>query len=320
MALPALAAAGGDVVVVRWLAPLLEMAKAGGEAGWRGRVIAFDRGWAGMLRAARAVRRGRYVEGLILPPSFSSALIFALAGVPKRRGTPTDGRGLLLTDPVTWTGDDATHRAARYMELVTGAPPGEPPVPRLPSSEVGDARWAKLVGGGAGDLVGVFPGSNASSRRWDAERYADLVERMARRGARVVVFGSASERELTAQVAGPHALDLGGRTDLPLLAAGLAACRLLVTNDSGPMHLAAAVGTPTVSVQGAGDPRITGPLGDGHTLIRGASIPCVPCGKNECPRSGRGYLLPEAERECLRLVGVENVEAIVLHQLDGVTT
>jgi ADP-heptose:LPS heptosyltransferase len=171
-----------------------------------------------------------------------------------------------------------------------------------------------------GELVGIFPGSNASSRRWEPDRYAEVAARMAGRGARVVVFGSAGERELTAHVAGSHALDLGGRTDLPLLAAGLAACRVLVTNDSGPMHLAAAVGTPTVSVQGPADPRVTRPLGEGHLLVWGAPIPCVPCVKNECPRSGAGFRLPEAERECLRLIGVDEVEQIVLRQLSGVTT
>jgi heptosyltransferase-2 len=320
MALPALAAAGGDVLVVRWLAPLLEMAKDSAGPARRGRVIAFDRGRAGMLRAARELRAGRYERGLLLAPSFSSALLFTLGGVKRRRGTPTDGRSFLLTDRVHWADPAPAHRAARYLELVTGAPPAAPPAPHFPVPLPERERWSRLVGGEGGELVGIFPGSNASSRRWDADRYAELAARVAGRGARVVVFGSAGERDLTAHVAGSRALDLGGRTDLPLLAAGLAACRVLVTNDSGPMHLAAAVGTPTVSVQGPADPRVTRPLGEGHVLVWGAPIPCVPCVKNECPRSGVGFRLPEAERECLRLIGVDEVEHIVLRQLTGVTT
>jgi heptosyltransferase-2 len=320
MALPALAAAGGDVLVVRWLAPLLEMAKDSTGPARHGRVIAFDRGRAGMLRAARELRAGRYERGLLLAPSFSSAFLFALGGVKRRRGTPTDGRSLLLTDRVRWADPAPAHRAARYLELVTGAPPAEPPAPHLAVPLPERERWSRLIGAEGGDLVGIFPGSNASSRRWDADRYAELAARVAGRGARVVVFGSTGERDLTAHVAGSHALDLGGRTDLPLLAAGLAACRVLVTNDSGPMHLAAAVGTRTVSVQGPADPRVTRPLGEGHVLVWGAPIPCVPCVKNECPRSGAGFRLPEAERECLRLIGVDEVEHIVLRQLTGVTT
>jgi heptosyltransferase-2 len=320
MALPALAAAGGDVLVVRWLAPLLEMAKASAGPARQGRVIAFDRGTAGMLRAARALRAGRYEQGLLLAPSFSSALLFALGRVKRRRGTPTDGRSILLTDRVYWTDPAPGHRAARSLELVTGAPPSDPPAPHLPVPDPERERWSRLIGAEGGELVGIFPGSNASSRRWEPDRYADLAARVAARGGRVVVFGSAGERDLTAHVAGSHALDLGGRTDLPLLAAGLAACRVLVTNDSGPMHLAAAVGTRTVSVQGPADPRVTRPLGEGHVLVWGAPIPCVPCVKNECPRSGAGFRLPEAERECLRLIGVDEVEHIVLRQLSGVTT
>ncbi len=119
---------------------------------------------------------------------------------------------------------------------------------------------------------------------------------------RVVVFGGPSERDLTAIVAGRSAFDAGGRTDLPLLAAGLASCDILVTNDSGPMHLAAATGTTTLSIWGPGNPASTGPRGTGHRLIRRADLPCVPCVKNACPRRGAGFILPDAELECLNLI------------------
>ena len=123
---------------------------------------------------------------------------------------------------------------------------------------------------------------------------------------RVLVFGGPQERRLTAQVAGEAAVDLGGRTDLPMLAAGLAECALLVSNDSGPMHLAAAVGTPTVTLQGPADPAVTRPLGGRHVMLRHPELPCVPCVKNVCPRRGRGYVLPDATRECLRLISVDD--------------
>jgi ADP-heptose:LPS heptosyltransferase len=147
-----------------------------------------------------------------------------------------------------------------------------------------------------------------------------LVRRLAGDGIRVVVFGGPQERALGAAVAGGVALDVAGRTDLPLLAAGLADCDLVITIDSGPMHLAAAVGTPTISLWGAGNPTVTGPGGAGHELLRHAELPCVPCGKNVCPRKGRGHVLEDAERECLRLIDVATVEAAVrgrLAQLSG---
>jgi lipopolysaccharide heptosyltransferase II len=317
MALPALASLpGADLVVVRWLAPLLEMAR---EADPRGvgfrRILPFDRGSGGLLRAARELRAARYRRGVLLTPSFSSALLFFLGGVRERRGTPTDSRGALLTDRVALPHGAPVHRAAAYVALTTGEIPARTPVPRLPVPGRERERWRGLVGPVDGPLVGVFPGSNAPSRRWDGDRYAELVRRLSERGLWVAVFGAGNERELTAMVAGAHGLDLGGRTDLPLLAAGLAGCEILVTNDSGPMHLAAAVGTRTLSLQGPADPRVTRPLGEGHELLWGGELPCVPCVKNECPRHGPGYRLPEAERECMKLIRVEAVEAAVTRQL-----
>jgi ADP-heptose:LPS heptosyltransferase len=132
----------------------------------------------------------------------------------------------------------------------------------------------------------------------------------------LVIFGGPQERALGSQVAGGVALDMAGRTDLPLLAAGLEGCDLVVTNDSGPMHLAAAVGTPTISLWGAGNPEITGPGGGGHQLLRRAELPCVPCEKNTCSRRGHGYVLDQAERECLRLIEVATVADAVRKGLD----
>ncbi len=197
------------------------------------------------------------------------------------------------------------------MLLVTGEVPAVLPRPQLAVPYQLRERWRVLVGAEHGPWVGVFPGSNAPSRRWEPARFAELAQRLARRGLRVAVFGGPAERELTRTVAGSTGLDLGGRTDLPLLAAGLAECTLLVTNDSGPMHLAAAVGTPTVSLWGAGDPAITAPLGRSHEVVRRADLPCVPCIKNECPRRGRGYVLGDAHRECMRLIGVDEIDAAV---------
>jgi ADP-heptose:LPS heptosyltransferase len=96
-----------------------------------------------------------------------------------------------------------------------------------------------------------------------------------------------------------------------MLAAGLAECDILITNDSGPLHLAAAAGTRTLSLWGAGDPAETGVRGAAHTLLRHPELPCVPCVRNECPRHGAGYVLPEAERECLQLIRAADVLSAV---------
>ena len=306
LALPALAASGATTVVARrFLLPLVEM------AGFRGTMVPVDRGVRGILGAANRLRAVRHDRGILLTPSLSSAVVFTLGGVTARRGTATDGRRLLLTDPIDAPSPAAQHRASLYFTLVTGEAPAAPPVPRLVIDAALRERWCALAGPRAGGAIGLFPGSNASSRRWAPERFADVARRLAGEGHRVIVFGGPGEEALSRSVAGDVALDLGGRTDLPTLAAGLASCRLVVTNDSGPMHLAAASGTSVVAIWGAGEPRETGPLGVGHRMVRHDTLPCIACRHNVCPRHGRGTYLPDADRECLALVTVDEVLAAV---------
>lgn len=310
------AGTAADVIVVRGLVPLLEM------AGVRGEILPFDRGMRGFWSAAGVLRRRRYAHGILLTPSFGSALLFAAGGVAHRRGTATDSRGPLLQDRVPVESLAGLHRSAAYSLLATGSSPTEPTAPSITVPDDARGRFASLAGADVQrPTIGLFPGSNASSRRWDADRYASLARRLTREGVRVLVFGGPQEMRLTAQVAGEAGIDLGGRTDLPMLAAGLASCRLLVSNDSGPMHLAAAVGTPTVTLQGPADPIVTRPLGGAHVMLRHPELPCVPCVKNECPRSGRGYVLPDATRECLRLISVDDaLEAVRAHPAMALTS
>lgn len=311
MALPALALVPeADVQVVRGLAPLAGMLRR------TGRVLPLARGRAGFVRGVRDVRRGGYARGVLLPPSLGSALVFALGGVRARRGTATDGRRVLLTDAVAREATAGLHRVDAYCLLVGGRVPGRTPAPRLTPGGAAYAEWAATGAprAGAGPLVGVFPGSNAPSRRWDADRFAAVARGLADRGAAVVVFGGPDERALTREVAGDWAYDAGGRTSLAALAAGLAECRVLVSNDSGPQHVAAAVGTPVVALWGAGDPRVTAPVGAEHQLLRHPELPCVPCVKNVCPRAGRGYVLDDARNECIRLT----TPADVVRAVEGV--
>src|SRR5690606_2782170 len=162
---------------------------------------------------------------------------------------------------------------------VTGEIPSVPPVPRLALPRRARERWQGLVPPGGGPRVGIFPGSNASSRRWDPERFAAVARSLAAQGEVVVVFGAAGAGAL--EVAGGWGRDLGGRTDLARLAAGLADCALVLSNDSGPLHLAAAVGTATVSLWGAGNPASTGIHGAQHRVLRREALPCVPCVRNQ---------------------------------------
>lgn len=297
MALPAIHAAQPDAVLItRWLAPLAELAGLN--------TIPVDNGAGGVARAAMQLRRRRFQRGILLTPSFSSALMLRLGGVRSRRGTNTDARASLLTSVVDRSLIAHQHRSSLYMLLATGEAPAGIPKPKLYVMRELRSRFRNIVGTGA-PLIGVVPGSNARARTWPAERFAELAKELSVDG-RVVVFGSAAERERTALVASGVAIDLGGKTDLPMLAAGLAECGMVVTNDTGSLHLAAAVGVPTVSMWGAGNPAETGP-GRGHVVLRDTRLPCLECVKNECPRRGPGYILPDAHNECLHLIGVSDV-------------
>jgi heptosyltransferase-2 len=296
MALPALQAAKPDAVVApKSLNSLIEM------AGFK--AIPFE----APIKTGLALRQYQFDRGILLAPSFSSAVLLKLGRVKQRRGTNTDRRGFLLTEKVDAALLAHTHRASVYWLLATGDLPSERPVPSLAIPPAVKTSLEELLPTrrSTQKRIGIFPGSNAPARRWHPERFAALARELARE-AEVVVFGGPDERELTRAVAGDVAMDLGGRTSLPVLAAGLASCDLVISNDSGPLHLAAAVGTATISLWGAGDPARTGPP-LGHHILRDRRLPCLECVKNQCPRSGPGYILPDAYMECMQLIPVADV-------------
>jgi heptosyltransferase-2 len=275
----------------------------------------------------RQIRATGATRGVLLTPSASSALMFRLGGLRARRGTAGGWRRWLLTDPVPREPLLDGHRVNEFLALVGAEPTAEPPVPRLrppdfgpAGSSVPDAVVPGTVAPERG-TVALFPGANGESRRWPAGRFSALAGRLAGRGWRVLVLGGPGEEGLTEVVAAAGAAkgecqDLGGRTDLPELARVLAACDALVTNDTGPMHLAAALGTPVVALEGPADVRQTRPLGSNVRLVGRFDLPCVPCVKNRCPRTGPGTELPEARKECMWLITVDEVERMALEILE----
>jgi ADP-heptose:LPS heptosyltransferase len=219
-------------------------------------VLVFDAPWvlpdpepvrAGhLLRLLVRLRRKRLHTALVLTSFHQSplplALLLRLAGVPRVVAASEDYPGSLLDQRVP-LGDDL-HEAQRAAAIAEAA--GFPASgthlsvrPDLPDA-------TKLVG--RGRYVVVHPGADAPARSWPAVNARAAVSALARAGHRVVVTGGPDERALTARVAGSHALDLGGRTDLPQLAAVLAGAEVVVVGNTGPAHLAAAVATPVVSL------------------------------------------------------------------------
>ncbi|MCG6957016.1 MAG: hypothetical protein LJF04_13590, partial [Gemmatimonadetes bacterium] len=219
MALPALAVDGSDVFVVRWLAPLLQM------AGLAGRVVPFDRGLQGWRQAVTHLRGAQYREGVLLTPSFSAAWLFRWGGVHDLRGTVGDARTWLLKDPIPRDDLRGRHRINQYKLLLGQDPDTEARNHHLVPPEAKVEEWRRRLDAGS-RVVGLFPGSNAPARRWPVDRFVATGQALARDGVRIVVLGGAGERELTRAVAKdvPGAVDAGGATDLPGLAALLSVC------------------------------------------------------------------------------------------------
>ena len=237
-------------------------------------VLPLDEGLAGVWRATRMVRARHAAIAYVLPNSIRSALVPFGAGVRARIGQRGQRWPGMLTHLVTGSPDaKREHQAWEYMRIlgVDDVATLERPRLDIPSEVVTetDARLDVVPGV---PLIGVLPGAAyGPSKRWPSRNFAE-VARMLRtqlRG-RVVLLGGKAEVPVCAEVEaalGGAVLNLAGATSLPELAAGLARCSVVLCNDSGGMHVSAAVGTPVVAVYGITDPAATGPLGPGHRIV-----------------------------------------------------
>ncbi len=236
----------------------------------------------GTFRTGAAIRRAGYTTAWVFPKSFRAALLARLGGVPQRIGLAGHRRDAMLTRVVRLPEGDTRHQMWEYLDLVEAGQGAvaQPPFIKPPEADLQAVRRQQEAWGGGNDptpWVGVFPGAaRGPSKRWPAERFAEVARRLSvAPGCRVLVFGSDSDREACAAVtaaAGRGAVDLSGQTTLPRLTAWLSVCRVVVANDSGGMHLAAALGVPVVAVFGLTDPAKTGPVGEGHRIVAAAGV------------------------------------------------
>ena len=217
-----------------------------------------------------------------------------MAGIPERIGYNRDGRGWLLTRAIAVPepGDLPRHERFYYLELLRRAGLMEhfPPCPEILLDGIADAREAGRTHlaalGLSGAVVGLSPGAAyGNAKRWLPERFAAAAAEL---GLPALVFGSQAERPLCEEVArfmrelGIAARNLAGETSLREFVDLAAACRLVLTNDSGAMHVASALGVPTVTVFGATDDTTTGPTGPLARVVR-EHAECSPCLLRECP-------------------------------------
>jgi heptosyltransferase-2 len=286
------------------------------------RVIRIDgapgaRDWALKWRLGAALKREKFDLAVLLPNSFESAALVYLSGARRRVGYARDGRSALLTDAIAvpLPGEIRVHQSYYYPELLKRAGLIDK-VPRLDeilldgldaARQRGEALFAAR--GVSLPVIGVNPGAAyGSAKRWLPERFAAAAGQLSAtssqpsvgRESAIVVFGSASERELcrgVAEACGGH--NFAGSTTLREFIDMSAACRLILANDSGAMHIAAAVGVPSLTVFGPTDETATGPVGASARVVR-EPVECAPCGLRECP----------IDHRCMTRVTVDRVVAI----------
>lgn len=281
-------------------------------------------GLIAVMKIKERIAPRNFEIGYILPPSFGSAAAFKLGGVKERIGYIADGRRLLLSRPLPLpTPLNSAHRSELYFNLLRRGAGVELEFtrPKLFLNDEDIWRGSQALSNfGIGEddkYAAIAFRAVAESRRWGTENYIELIKGIiSRYNLKAVLIGSADDRrvgdEIAASAGTKKVANLAGKTGLREAAAILSNARFFVGNDSGPAHLAAAVGIPLVVLSGADDPKATSPLSPHKRLIYLDHLGCTSCVKNKCPLTGDDYM------KCMRDISVEMVVEQV-EQLPGMT-
>ena len=281
-----------------------------------------------MARRAWGWRSRGYDLAINFEGDIRSNVLLGLSGAARRVGFEMAGGGPMLTDrvafdPARHTRSNALRLVERAFDLAAGSCETHRPGPGSPRLRIPDEARARAVSLLAGIAVGatvivVHAGGGREIKQWNLDRFADLINRLAAsHRAAVVLSGSADDRPLVDVVkaglnTGVACEDLVGRVDLVTLAAVLERAALLITGDTGPMHLAAALDVPVVAIFGPSDPARWGPFSERARVVR-VSLPCSPCNRiRRPPERCRGHV-----PDCLAAVSVAAVYDAAAGVLDG---
>lgn len=293
-------------------------------------------GLPGLLRAAAAWRRERYDLAINFEPDVRSNLLLTASGAAWTAGYRSAGGGPLLDDaldydPRAHTADNARHLVAEVFTRPAPAAservpalPRNGPLPVLPPSgplltlpASARAAAAERLGAAQGPLIGLHASGGRAVKQWAPEKFGDVARRLVlEAGATIVLTGTAADRTIvdvvTRAVPARHVIDAAGDIDLLTLGALLERVDLLLTGDTGPMHLAVAVGTPVAAVFGPSDPARYAPRGERDRVIR-VDLPCSPCNRIRLPPARCTGHTPD----CLAGVDAERVFAAVMSILEA---
>ncbi len=263
-----------------------------------------------LFAAARAIRQQPDFDVAILfPNSLRAALEVWLGGVPRRVGYRGHRRSWLLNQIVREARKPGPieHQSNRYLRIAQECGAEMAAIENRKSKIENIAR-------NEGTKIALCPGAEyGPAKRWLPERFAEAASSIAaQQKVQWILFGTANDVDVGKQIAGAlgdNCINRIGQTTLDQLIDELRECRLLLTNDTGSMHLAALLDVPTVAVFGSTEPKLTGPLGDGHVILR-HQVECSPCFLRHCPIDFR----------CMKAVTVPEVVDAVMSILQGNTT
>jgi heptosyltransferase-2 len=282
---------------------------------WTDRVLEYEfhgrhGGWTGRERLIGELRRERFGVAVLLQNAFEAAWLAWRARVPERVGYARDARSLLLTKAVRVPRHTQTplHDARYFLQLIERAgwiePAGDIPPIRLevakPAQEQAEETLLRAGARRGAWRCAVAPGASyGAAKCWLPERFAALADRLISEcDADVILFGTPAEQDIAARIASGmtrRAISLVGQTSLGDLPALLSVCSAFIGNDSGAMHVAAAVGLPVIGIFGPTDPNRTSPVTREFTLIR-EPVSCSPCFLRKCPIDHRCMTRIEVDR------------------------
>jgi heptosyltransferase-2 len=246
----------------------------------------------GALKLGERMRFGRQMRGwfdaaIVLPHSWKSALVPLFAGIPRRTGFVGEARYGLLNDARRLDEAALPRMVDRFSLLAEprgAVRPAETPAPQLAADADAAAATLARYGLAAGGVALCVGAEYGPAKRWPSAHFAALARALMAAGRSVWLIGGPGDAPIGAEVAGlaPGVADLTGRTTLGEAIELIAAAAAVVTNDSGLMHVAAALGRPTVALYGSTSPDFTPPLSDRAVILKD-DLECSPCFERECP-------------------------------------
>jgi heptosyltransferase II len=268
----------------------------------------YDNAWR-VFRLAHLLRKKKFDLAILLQNAIEAAIMSLAAGIPRRAGYNSDGRGILLTHRVQLNSAiKKLHQIDYYLEMVKVL--GCVSVNKKMHLETKITRpdaesvLQKYLADPQKEIIGIAPGATyGPAKRWLPERFAAVADKIAGTfNCQIILLGGKSDNDTAEEVsrlAQTSMQNLAGKTDLKEAAYLISQCRLFISNDSGLMHIAGALNIPTIAIFGSTNPQTTSPAGN-QSIVVHQEVSCSPCLKETCPTDFR----------CMKLISVEDVFAV----------